>query len=42
MGFRARAQNNALTAGNAKNEMPSSAQNEAMILPCHVSGTISP
>lgn len=31
-----------LTAGNAKNEIPSSAQNEAIIFPCHVSGTASP
>lgn len=30
------------TAGNAKNDIPSSAQNEAITLPCHVSGTISP
>lgn len=31
-----------LTAGKAKNEIPNSAQKEAIILPCHVSGTISP
>lgn len=31
-----------LTAGNAKNEIPSSAQNDAITFPCHVSGTISP
>lgn len=31
-----------LTAGSAKNEMPNNAQNDAMIFPCHVSGTISP
>lgn len=31
-----------LTAGKAKNEIPNSAQNDAIIFPCHVSGTISP
>lgn len=30
------------TAGNAKNDIPNKAQNEAIILPCHVSGTMSP
>lgn len=28
-----------LTAGNAKNEIPSRAQNDAITFPCHVSGT---
>lgn len=31
-----------LTAGNAKNDIPNKAQNDAIIFPCHVSGTISP
>lgn len=31
-----------LTAGNAKKLIPSNAQNDAIIFPCHVSGTISP
>lgn len=31
-----------LTAGSAKNEIPSNAQNDAITLPCQVSGTISP
>lgn len=31
-----------LTAGSAKNDIPRSAQNDAIIFPCHVSGTISP
>lgn len=31
-----------LTAGNAKNEIPSNAQNDAIIFPCHVIGTVSP
>lgn len=31
-----------LTAGSAKNEIPSSAQNDAIIFPCHVTGTMSP
>lgn len=31
-----------LTAGKAKNDIPSNAQKDAINLPCHVSGTISP
>lgn len=31
-----------LTAGRAKNDIPSKAQHEAMILPGHVMGTVSP